>query len=60
MNRNVRAESFGHSATQFHLKWKKRTESNINKDISLAEFSYTVHREDGYKTENFDVDYPGL
>jgi hypothetical protein len=56
----VKFESFGHSATQFQLKWKESSESNINIDINLAQFSFSVALKDGYKTKNFDIDYPGL
>ena len=56
----VRFESFGHSASQYHLKWRNRSESNINKGINLAQFSFTVDLTEEYKTEDFDVVYPGL
>ena len=29
-------------------------------DINLAQFSFSVALKDGYKTKNFDIDYPGL
>ena len=56
----VKFESFGHSATQFQLKWKERSASNINTEINLAQFSFTVDLKDEYKTQNFDIVYPGL
>ena len=56
----VRFESFGHSASQHHLKWRNRSESNINKGINLAQFSFTIDLTEEYKTEDFDVVYPGL
>ena len=56
----VKFESFGHSVSQFYLKWKERSESNINMDINLAQFSFSVDLKDEYRTDNFDVIYPGL
>ena len=56
----VKFESFGYSVSQFYLKWKERSESNINMDINLAQFSFSVDLKDEYRTNNVDVVYPGL
>ena len=56
----VKFESFGYSANQLQLKWKDMSESHINTNINLAQFSFSVQLDDDYQTENFDVDYPGL
>ena len=56
----IKFESFGHSSSQFLLRWRNRSESNINQNISLAEFRFSVVLSDGYSTESYDVAYPGL
>ena len=56
----IKFESFGHSSKQFQLKWKERTASNINPDINLAQFSFTVDLNDEYSTDNYDISYPGI
>ena len=56
----VKFESFGYSVSQLYLKWKERSESNINMDINLAQFSFSVDLKDANRTNNFDVVYPGL
>ena len=56
----VKFESFGHSTNQFVLRWKDRTESNINNNINLAQFTFAVELVDGYSTNNYDVAYPGV
>ena len=56
----IKFESFGHSSSQFVLRWKNLSESNINQDINLAQFTYSVELSDAYSTQDYDVAYPGL
>jgi hypothetical protein len=42
------------------LKWKTKSESNINQNINLAQFPFSVELKDAYSTHNYDVAYPGL
>ena len=45
---------------QIQLKWMDQSHSNVNENISLAQFSFTVLLMDSYSTDYYDVQYPGL
>jgi hypothetical protein len=45
---------------QIQLKWMDESHSNVNENISLAQFSFTVLLMDSYSTDYYDVQYPGL
>ena len=42
------------------MKWLNESFSNVNPNISLAQFSFTVHLADSYNTDYYDIAYPGL
>ena len=45
---------------QIQLSWLGVEHNNVNKNISLAQFSYNVLLMDSYSTDYYDVQYPGL
>ena len=45
---------------QIQLKWMDESHSNVNANISLAQFSFTLFLMDSYSTDYYDVQYPGL
>ena len=45
---------------QITMKWMDQAQSNVNKNISLAQFSFTVSLMDSYSTDYYDIAYPGL
>ena len=54
----INFESFGHTNKQLKFKWVDG--SNINPNITLAQFSMKVSLEDTYDTSYYDLSYPGL
>jgi len=56
----VKFESFGFTNKQISMKWMDQAQSNVNKNISLAQFSFTVSLMDSYSTDYYDIAYPGL
>ena len=36
------------------------SQNNVNKNISLAQFSFNVHLMDSYSTDYYELSYPGL
>ena len=42
------------------MRWLNRSHSNVNPNISLAQFSFTVSLVDSYSTDYYDIAYPGL
>lgn len=53
----VNLESFGHTTEQLRFQWVQG--SNINPNITLAQFSVNVSLEDTYDTDYYDLRYPG-
>ena len=45
---------------QVQMKWMDHSHSNVNANISLAQFSYNVLLMDSYSTDYYDIAYPGL
>jgi hypothetical protein len=56
----LRFENFRSFLHQIQLKWMDQSHSNVNANISLAQFSFTVLLMDSYSTDYYDVQYPGL
>jgi len=56
----VRFESFGFTNKQIRLEWMEPHHSNVNSNISLAQFSFRVSLMDAYSTDYYDISYPGL
>jgi len=56
----VKFESFGFSSKQVQMKWLDQSHSNVNANISLAQFSFSVLLMDSYSTDYYDIAYPGL
>jgi len=56
----VKFESFGFSSKQMQMKWMDQAHSNVNANISLAQFSFNVLLMDSYSTDYYDIAYPGL
>ena len=54
----VNFESFGHTNKELKFQWVDG--SNINPNITLAQFSMDVHLEDTYTTDYYDLAYPGI
>ena len=54
----INFESFGHTNKQLKFQWVKG--SNINPNISLAQFELEVALEDTYQTDYYDLSYPGI
>ena len=42
------------------MKWMDQSHSNVNANISLAQFSYNVLLMDSYSTDYYDIAYPGI
>ena len=42
------------------MKWLDQSHSNVNANISLAQFSFSVLLMDSYSTDYYDIAYPGL
>ena len=36
------------------------SQNNVNKNISLAQFTFSVQLMDSYSTDYYDIAYPGL
>ena len=53
----IKFESFGHTTNQLKMAWVDG--SNINPNISLAQFSVDVSLEDTYDTSYYELSYPG-
>jgi hypothetical protein len=53
----INFESFGHTNQQLKFQWVKG--SNINPNITLAQFAMDVTLKDTYSTEYYDLSYPG-
>ena len=56
----VKFESFGYSSKQIQMQWMDWSQSNVNANISLAQFSFNVLLMDSYNTDYYDIAYPGL
>jgi len=56
----VKFESFGFTSKQIQMKWLDQSHSNVNSNISLAQFSFNVLLMDSYSTDYYDINYPGL
>lgn len=56
----IKFESFGFTNKQIQLKWMDQSQSNVNYNISLAQFSFKVLFMDAYSTDYYDIAYPGL
>ena len=54
----INFESFGHTSNQLKFRWVNG--SNINPNITLAQFAMFVSLEDTYATDYYDLSYPGL
>ena len=54
----VNFESFGHTNKELKFQWVDG--SNINPNITLAQFAMDVHLEDTYTTDYYDLAYPGI
>ena len=48
------------SSHQVQMKWLDQSHSNVNANISLAQFSFNVILMDSYSTDYYDIAYPGL
>ena len=55
----INFESFGHTSQQLQFEWKKNS-SNVNPNITLAQFVMEVILEDTYATDYYDLSYPGI
>ena len=53
----INFESFGHTNQQLKFQWVDG--SNINPNITLAQFAMDVTLEDTYSTKYYDLAYPG-
>ena len=53
----IKFESFGYTNKQLKFQWT--TGSNINPNITLAQFTVDVRLEDTYDTDYYDLRYPG-
>ena len=54
----INFESFGHTTEQLRFQWVEG--SNINPNITLAQFSVNVSLQDTYDTDYYDLRYPGI
>ena len=54
----INFESFGHTTKQLKFQWVNG--SNINPNITLAQFSVNVSLQDTYDTDYYDLRYPGM
>jgi len=55
----IKFESFGLQASQIKLTWLENS-MHVNQNITLAQFNFRVNVLDSYKTDYYDVNYPGL
>ena len=37
-----------------------KADQQVNPNISLAQFDFSVHRKDSYKTDYYTLQYPGI
>jgi len=56
----VKFESFGFTNKQIQMTWMDPSQTNINKDISLAQFEFRLTLMDAYSTDYYELAYPGL
>merc|ERR1711997_1329224 len=56
----VKFESFGFTNKQIQLEWMDLSQSNVNTNISLAQFEFKVTLTDAYSTDYYETSYPGL
>ena len=56
----VKFESFSYSSSQIQLKWMNGSNNQVNSEIHLDQFIFTVDLHDNYQTESYDISYPGL
>merc|ERR1719513_116721 len=56
----VKFESFGFTNKQINLRWMDQSQSNVNANITLSQFSFNVLLMDSYSTDYYDIQYPGL
>lgn len=55
----INFESFGHTNEQLIFAWQANS-SNVNPNITLAQFLIDVDLEDSYATDYYDLAYPGI
>ncbi|TRY74426.1 hypothetical protein TCAL_05021, partial [Tigriopus californicus] len=55
----INFESFGHTNKQLTFSWKANA-SNVNPNITLAQFDMEVVLEETYATDYYDLAYPGI
>jgi len=56
----IKFESFGFTNKQIQMAWLDESNSNVNANISLAQFDYKITLMDSYSTDYYDISYPGL
>jgi len=56
----IKFESFGLTNKQIQLAWLDKSQSNVNANISLAQFEFELTLMDAYSTDYYDISYPGL
>jgi len=56
----IKFESFGFTNKQIQMAWLNASNSNVNANISLAQFDYKITLMDSYSTDYYDISYPGL
>jgi len=56
----IKFESFGFTNKQVQMAWLNASQSNVNANISLAQFDYKITLMDSYSTDYYDISYPGL
>jgi len=56
----VKFESFGFTNKQIQFEWMDLSRSNVNTNISLAQFVFKVTLTDAYSTDYYETSYPGL
>lgn len=56
----IKFESFGFTNKQIQMTWLNMSHSNVNADISLAQFDHKITLMDSYATDYYDLAYPGL
>ncbi|TRY61959.1 hypothetical protein TCAL_10287 [Tigriopus californicus] len=55
---DIKFESFGYTTRQLNFNW--HNSSNVNENISLAQFDLFVSMNAGYDTDYYEMAYPGL